>query len=208
MIQRFWMFNKMVKISPSEISLYFFLLKIAYENDHYTFEISDTKITNELGLNQKTVKSAREKLEKLGILEFKTTNGRPCYYRLFLSYSFNVEKKNNVKKETERTEMYQKCKVPEILTQTEIPIPKNSDIPPWDEFINYARTLANYEVHLDLCVKEKYDSWIKNGWKNSSKRPIGNWKATLKNALPYMKNSQDKGSISIENIPNIKRPEP
>lgn len=162
MIQRFWMFNKMVKISPSEISLYFFLLKIAYENDHYTFEISDTKITNELGLNQKTVKSAREKLEKLGILEFKTTNGRPCYYRLFISYSFNVETKNNVTKETERTEMNQKSNVPEILVEKEISITVNSDIPTWDEFSDYARTLTNYEVHLNLCVKEKYDSWIKN----------------------------------------------
>jgi hypothetical protein len=55
LIQRFWEFNKTTKVSPTEISLYFYLLKIGYNNDRYDFKISDVKLGKDLGLTRKTL---------------------------------------------------------------------------------------------------------------------------------------------------------
>ena len=62
------------------------------------------------------------------------------------------------------------------------------------------------EVSIDPSIKEKYDSWTNNDWKNALNRPINNWKSSLKSTLPYMKNKTDTQTISLESIPNIKRP--
>lgn len=89
-----------------------------------------------------------------------------------------------------------------------IPIPKGNDknIPDLDEFMEYAKTLESYEVGLDSDIKSKYNSWMENGWKNGSDRPITNWKSTLKSSLPFMKNTTVNDQFSIQKIPNIKRP--
>ena len=49
LIQRFWDFNKTAKISPTEVLLYFYLLKMGYEKDRYDFKISDVELGKELG---------------------------------------------------------------------------------------------------------------------------------------------------------------
>jgi hypothetical protein len=87
---------------------------------------------------------------------------------------------------------------------TEIPTQKN--IPSFEEFIEYAQTLEIYDVELDFDIKEKYESWVSNGWQNNSDRPITNWKSTLKSILPYMKNSDEDHQLSLPTIPIIKRP--
>jgi hypothetical protein len=84
---------------------------------------------------------------------------------------------------------------------------KNNKIPSLDEFIEYAKSLEGYEPELELSVNEKYEVWKNNCWKNTSNRPISNWKSTLKSTLPYLKNTSGENSFSLQDIPNIKRPE-
>jgi hypothetical protein len=84
---------------------------------------------------------------------------------------------------------------------------KNSKIPSLDEFMRYAKSLEGYESELELSISEKYESWINNNWKNTSNRPISNWKSTLKSTLPYLKNTSGENSLSLQDIPSIKRPE-
>ena len=84
---------------------------------------------------------------------------------------------------------------------------KNSKIPSLNEFIGYAKSLEGYEPELDLNISKKYESWINNGWKNTSNRPISNWKSTLKSTLPYLKKTSGENSLSLQDIPSIKRPE-
>ena len=81
LIQRFWDFNKKAKVSPTEVLLYFYLLKIGYENERYDFKISDVELGKELGLTRKTIKSTKEKLKNLGLIQFQSKNGLPCHYR-------------------------------------------------------------------------------------------------------------------------------
>lgn len=250
LIQRFWDFNKTAKINSTEISLYFYLLKIGYENNRYDFKISDIELGKTLGLTRKTIKSAKEKLKKLGLIQFQSKNGLPCHYRLLLNYSFEIEPKELHKIETKNIEKNQKGEILEIFgsilsaqnsvkgikeieinsdvkatsetfpqqkkkieleqEQSQEQVPqnlKNSKIPSLDEFIEYAKSLEGYESELELSISEKYESWINNDWKNTSNRPISNWKSTLKSTLPYLRNKSGKNSLSLQDIPNIKRPE-
>ena len=99
LIQRFWDFNKTAKISPTEVLLYFYLLKMGYENDRYDFKISDVELGKELGLTRKTIRSTKEKLKNLGIIQFQSKNGLPCHYRLVLNYSFEIEPEKSIRNE-------------------------------------------------------------------------------------------------------------
>ena len=248
LIKRFWDFNKKAKVSPTEISLYFYLLKIGYENERYDFKISDVELGKELGLTRKTIKSTKEKLKNLGLIQFQSKNGLPRHYRLVLNYSFEIESEKICKTEGINAKKSQEPKILEIFenifsaqstleiekeveinkdvkSSSEIPKQqkqkleleqrqeqeqqnlKNSKIPSLDEFIEYAKSLEGYEAELDLSISEKYEIWKNNDWKNTSNRPISNWKSTLKSTLPYLKNSSGENSLSLQDIPNIKRPE-
>jgi DNA-binding Lrp family transcriptional regulator len=92
-------FNKTAKISPTEVLLYFYLLKMGYENDRYDFKISDVELGKELGLTRKTIKSTKEKLKNLGLIQFQSKNGFPSHYRLLLNYSIEIEPDISIKKE-------------------------------------------------------------------------------------------------------------
>ena len=251
LIQRFWDFNKTAKISPTEALLYFYLLKMGYENDRYDFKISDIELGKELGLTRKTIKSTKEKLKNLGLVQFQSKNGLPCHYRLLLNYSFEIEYEKSIRNEESTiVEKDQNREVLEIFESIlsaqnsveaikEIEINsdvkassetfpqqkkeleqeqeqsqeqvlqnlKNSKIPSLDEFMRYAKSLEGYESELELSISEKYESWINNNWKNTSNRPISNWKSTLKSTLPYLKNTSGENSLSLQDIPSIKRPE-
>lgn len=61
----------------------------------------------------------------------------------------------------------------------------NKKIPSFDEFKIFA-----LEKKRGVCLsalKMKYDSWIVNDWKNGNDKVIKNWKSTLLNTLPYIK---------------------
>jgi hypothetical protein len=65
-----------------------------------------------------------------------------------------------------------------------------NNIPAWDEFLNYA-----LEKKKNVCkttLRLKYDAWVEAGWKKQVKGKevkIQNWKSTLLNTLPYLKES-------------------
>lgn len=206
LIQRFWDFNKVTKLSPTEISLYLYLLKIGYDKNRYDFKISDMELGKDLGISSVTVNSTKKKLKNFGLIQFQTKKGLPCCYRLSLDYSFDIKLKDEKTKEIAGTESFRTTTPLEINTIIEIKNSKNVIIPSLDELIEFAKALESYESQLDLAIKEKYESWVSNGWKNNSNRPISNWKLTLKSALPYMKNSNEVNPISLRDIPNIKHP--
>ena len=241
LIQRFWDFNKKAKVSPTEISLYFYLLKIGYENERYDFKISDVELEKKLGLTRKTIKSTKEKLKSIGLIQFNTINGLPCHYRLVLNYSFEIEYEKSIKNEecaiVEKDQNREVLEIfdcilsaqnsVEVIKEIEINSDvkassdssqkqkieleqqnlKNSKIPSLNEFIEYAKSLEGYVPELELSINEKYEVWKNNGWKNTSNRPISNWKSTLKSTLPYLRNKSEENSLSLQDIPKIKRPE-
>lgn len=207
LIRRFWDFNKIVKISPAEIALYFYLLKIGYDNDRYDFTISDMELGRELGLTRVTIKTTREKLKNSGLIQFQTGKGIPCTYRLLLNYSFEIHSEKTNNEECISTEIMNTSEMVKAAPKIDHQNNENIQIPSLNELIEYARTLPGYEFRLDEGISEKYEGWISKGWKNAFDRPISNWKATLKSTLPYLKNSTQYHQVSVPEIPSIKRPE-
>lgn len=66
----------------------------------------------------------------------------------------------------------------------------NNTIPEFSEFLEYAK-IQKPNV-CETALKLKYDSWVVNGWKNGNDKKIKNWKNTLNNTLPYIKESDVK----------------
>ncbi|QOW09907.1 hypothetical protein Q73A0000_05800 [Kaistella flava (ex Peng et al. 2021)] len=229
LIQRFWQFNKENQVGSTAISMYLYLLKTSNDTNRYDFNISDVEISKQLGLTRKTVKSTKEKLRSLGLIQYQTKNGSPGSYRLILDYPLLIthskasEKqrkgRETISPKTEQLEIPLQIvlpiqeageNIPKIVNQNikpqflkvSSPISDDKRIPTIEEFIKYAQTLESYDSQLDFSIKEKYENWINNNWKNSSDRPITNWKSSLKSTLPFMKSATIN---TIPSIPNIKR---
>lgn len=66
----------------------------------------------------------------------------------------------------------------------------NKEIPEFKEFLEYAK-IQKPNV-CESTLKLKYDSWVVNGWKSGNDKKIKNWKNTLNNTLPFIKESEVK----------------
>ena len=75
-------------------------------------------------------------------------------------------------------------------------------IPTFEEFKKYAIE-KKPKVNLQ-DVRLKYDSWKTNDWKNGNDKKIKNWKVTLLNTLPYIKDNPHQSIHSNKQTPIIK----
>jgi len=60
----------------------------------------------------------------------------------------------------------------------------NISIPSFSEFSAYAKE-KEPKVNIK-ALKNKYDAWVVNGWKNGNDKPIKNWKSMLLQTLIYI----------------------
>ncbi|MEN2435799.1 hypothetical protein AAH994_10330 [Weeksellaceae bacterium A-14] len=228
LIQKFWSFNERAKAGSTAVAMYLYLLKLGNDAQRYDVAVSDVSLSKILGITKKTVKPTKEKLRNLGLIRYENKAGFPCNYQILLDYPLEVRGFENVSKPkikndiaVQKTETTKKSKpddephksIPEIAKQKE-ETPQNNtskssvktvENPTFEEFMAFAKTLDGYENSLDSDIKEKYDLWAGNNWKNNLGRPITSWKSSLKSILPYLKSKPDE-EISLESLPNIKRP--
>ena len=67
-------------------------------------------------------------------------------------------------------------------------------IPSFEDFKNYA---IEKEPYIDLkALKNKYDSWIENDWKDGHNNKIVKWKSKLLNTITYLPKGDKNHSIS------------
>ena len=68
-------------------------------------------------------------------------------------------------------------------------VPPKSRIPKFEEFEKYA--LEKKPTVDKEALRLKYESWVESDWHTGGDKPrkIKNWKTTLSNTLPYMKES-------------------
>lgn len=68
------------------------------------------------------------------------------------------------------------------------------NIPDWIEFLAYGK---EKEPNVnDSALKNKYEAWVSNDWKDGNDKEIKNWKSKLMHSMPYIK----------KNIPNTDTP--
>ena len=225
LLGKFWDYNEDNQLGSSAILIYLYLLKEAFNRNNARFSISDVQISKDLNLTKKTVKVNKDILLNNGLINFKTKNGVPCKYQIITDYPSETDKSNikienkisakqDVKKqdvgkkqiktieENSKPHAEQSTKnSPQYIQQNAL----NTVIPTLEEFLQFAKTLNSYETSLDGNLKLKYEEWSEKGWKNNFGRPINDWKSTVKNTLPYLKNRSSKNINSIQSIPNIRR---
>jgi len=230
LIQKFWESGPKAQLGTTAAAIYLYLLKLANDNNGYDVTVSDVAIGNTLGLTRKTVKSAREALLNSGLVRYESKNGYSCSYRIVPDYPLSIQKdkkdqkakrKNNrripviEKKENLPLDGLPVISPPETTEQKEKgsfdsrePQPFKIVVsnPSLEEFMAYAYTLSGYEASMESDIKEKYALWAGQDWCNNLGKPITNWKSSLKNLLPYIKNEADNGQLSLESIPVIKPP--
>lgn len=229
LIQRFWDLNQKAHLGSTAIAMYLYLLKLGNDNGGYDITISDSEISDILGLTRKTVRPTKEKLRSFGLIQYQNKNGLPCSYILLPNYAIKIPEREKARKGSPKRKwdasIVEKDKDVSSLSVSlqnidEIPSPqveippvdslkhhfKAADVPSLEEFIAYAQTLEGYEALSDSEIEKKYLSWTGNSWRNGADRPITNWKSSLKSTLPYMINKADSTILSIESIPDIKRP--
>jgi hypothetical protein len=70
---------------------------------------------------------------------------------------------------------------------------QNNNIPTFDEFLIYAK---EKEPSIKVsALKNKYDAWVENGWKNGNDKPIKNWKSALLQTLTYIEKEVTKNKM-------------
>ncbi|MPS63900.1 hypothetical protein [Chryseobacterium sp.] len=230
LIQKFWNFNQKAKLDANVITVYFYLLNFANDCGSYTVSISDRNFSKTLGLSRNTIMAARKKLQSLGIIHYNKDTVGVATYRILLDYNAVASKPETIHLDTLLLDLVVPqdeesiASSPPSLTSlvpeseqkepeqhelndedTAEPTVKATEQPSLDTFLQYAQTLEGYEPPLDQKITEKYSSWEKNDWKSVSGRPITDWKSSLKNLMPFMKNTADT-DLSLTSISRINRP--
>jgi hypothetical protein len=63
---------------------------------------------------------------------------------------------------------------------------KINTIPPFLEFLEYAKSFEKYHSNLEQPLKTKYNSWVANDWHDGKNNKIKNWKSKLISTFPYI----------------------
>ena len=93
LIENFWKINQNLSVGSNAIAMYLFLLKVWNEKGQKEFKLSDVKLAEKLELARQTIKPTRNKLFKLGLINFNIRNGAACEY--FIIQDFQNQKKAN-----------------------------------------------------------------------------------------------------------------
>lgn len=67
---------------------------------------------------------------------------------------------------------------------------KETNIPEFSEFLSYA--LEKEKTVKQSALKNKYDAWVANDWKDGNDNSIKNWKSKLLQTMPYIEKNLPK----------------
>ena len=192
------------ELSLSERGLYREFIDLAMLNDNKT-EIKKDVWIRKFCVSKEDLESILDKLRMLNLIQFidnilfipscesrlKLVRGghnggkksKPIAKPIAKPFE-SLDEKNEkpIAKQREREREREK----EIKKEIEI---ENKTIPAFIDFLNYAFEHRPNVNESDL--KLKYDSWIANDWKNGNDKQIKNWKSSLLNTLPYIKDGQN-----------------
>lgn len=106
-INCFWRSHEEHSFTTTEVALYFYLLKVCnichWKNP---FKRNNSKIEADLGICYGTLKNARNKLQQLGLISFKTLSGSPNVVYTLLNFrevNVEVDNENTVEVDNEDT---------------------------------------------------------------------------------------------------------
>ena len=177
--------------------IYFMLLEVLREQTDFRYPLSEIDLlADEFGTSEQKVRvvicnyglfeiDENEMLFSLKLIEFLQPYLKMKEQRSLAGKSSAEKRKqltlNDRSTTVEQSKVNKVNKVKETKETTQ-------STPEFEEFKNFAVT---HKSTIDLnALKLKYNSWVENGWKNGNNKPIKNWKSTLLNTIPYIKERQ------------------
>jgi len=202
----FWDDGYIINLDPIEKLLFLYFLTNPLTNLAGIYEISIRRIAFDTGIDKEMVLKIIKRFEK----------DKKAYYfegfiylpnfqknqRLTSTMLKNVEKTiqdlpESVKKFYSQTHgcpidtlsiPYREEEVEEeIEEEVEEEDKEKKNIPTYEEFEEYAKTLSIWNDSFEFQLQAKYESWIENKWKDGNGKKIKNWKTKLKNTMPYFR---------------------
>lgn len=158
------------------------------------------KISSDTNISLQTIRTLLKKFENTNEIIVKSTNKNSmitiCKYECYQLENEDANKQLTNKQQTTNNQ---------LTTNKNDKNKKNEkNIPEIEDFVAYA--LEHFPKVDEDEVRLKYKSWLVNDWctnKDNKQRPIKNWKSTLLNTLPYMKEkivSKDYDQLYYENV--------
>lgn len=179
-INDFWIAHEANQFSPTEIALYFYLLKIA-NICHWpdSFERNNAKIIVDLSVSFKTLAKARNRLKQTGMIDFRTKNGSPN-----VKYSF--DRLPDERKPKPAPTVDSSSDTPEEETPKE-PTPKPTPPQPKKK-----TSEADMLISKDNPFYDAFSEWLK--YKRERKESYKSQRA-LKAALSKLQNYSNKDPV-------------
>lgn len=174
--------------------IYFMLLEVLREQTDFRYPLSEIDLlADEFGTSEQKVRvvicnyglfeiDENEMLFSIKLIEFLQPYLKMKEQRSLAGKSSAEKRKqltlNDRSTTVEQSKVNKVNKVKETKETIQTP-------PEFEEFKNYAVT---HKSTIDLnALRMKYDSWVVNGWRNGNNKQIKNWKSTLLNTIPYIK---------------------
>lgn len=210
---KFWNINKQENLGCSAAGFYAYLVHRWFDNKCEGISISDAELRKELKLSLNTIRIVRQKLEAFKLIQYQAKIGAAGSYNLSnenIIKKKSAERKKSALKPTKKSAEIKIKKVQVSSVSEEAASIRNTDFisidaPDYNEFLRFAMTLKDYVPEADSGIKEQYDSWAENGWKNPyNNTPITDWKGVLKNNLIFLIDKKEIEEIKLPRIINPK----
>jgi len=138
------------------------------------------KLSAQTGISEQSIRTCLEHLKSTNEVTIKSTNKNSIITLLNYDLYQIPEKDQPAKQPTTNQQL--------TTNNNDKNNKENKNIPPVEEFIAHAlEKKPNVDVE---AVKLKYEAWKENDWVNGNGDKIKNWKSSLNNTLPYMKEKQ------------------
>ncbi len=185
-------------------NLYFWIIEKSNRlNWSQQFGLPTDEAMHILGIkNYKTYKKALDTLEEIGfiqIVERSKNQFTSNTIALVIFTKASPKQTQSKSKASPKLGEYNKTLETSKNSKTVKTNTKEKYTPPsYEDFESYALEKAEkVDLKIDLVkLKLKYQSWKENDWHNGHGRKIKNWKTTLNNTLPYLKQEENEKSTS------------
>lgn len=208
----FWSDPFIEELSSDEKLLYIYLITNDKTNMLGICEISMARISFDTGIKKETIQKALKRFESLSKVKLVSNFIILCNFLKHQNFNTNMMKsaidvynalpnvlkvkglvvsKDNPSEGFESLSkglgMVRKVEVEvEYKDEEEDEEEDEKNIPPFEVFKSYA--LEKKPNASEEAIRLKYEAWKQSDWKcGKSSRKITNWKTTLLNTLPYMK---------------------
>ena len=195
LINNFWIMNEVYSFRPTEIALYFYLLKVNNLCSwRESFDHNNQKVLSSIGLTDvRTLNTARNRLKQADLIDFKSKAGSASTTYTLRTYAKNVEDYAEVSAEVNvgdvSSSMYSKDKLNKTKQKQES---KKESTPPLfsfkqfseDEFYNSLKPFVKefgkqtlrdfYEYWIEPSPSGKFKFQLEKTW--SPKGRLTTWK--------------------------------